>query len=205
MCNRVPTSCDVQKIHEEINQLANQRFLLTTLSVTVFGLVLTMQLPKDIPVQGADIGGLHYMLSIISSIVIFFLYVLSHYTKGMQRICTSYLVVTKTSTWEMDWEEFRKRPHFGYTKPQTALFLLINGLIVMFPFVYAFICEQQLKPLGGMFTLILVGLALEVLMYLMGFKNVFDLHKGVKKTWEEIKIVENVQKDHRSGSTLLDH
>jgi hypothetical protein len=36
-----PTTEDIRKIHAEVNQLVNQRFLLTTLGITVYGLVTT--------------------------------------------------------------------------------------------------------------------------------------------------------------------
>jgi hypothetical protein len=40
MALKGPDPDDVRKLHAEINQIVNQRFLITTLSITVFGVLI---------------------------------------------------------------------------------------------------------------------------------------------------------------------
>ena len=60
-----PTSEDLRKIHAEVNQVANHRFLITTLGITLFGVVMAWMIPDNPPSTGGTVGGLVYTVSIL--------------------------------------------------------------------------------------------------------------------------------------------
>jgi hypothetical protein len=181
-----PNNEDLRKIHAEINQLANQRFLLVTLAITLFGVATAWLIPKQAPNAGDNIGGLTFAVAILLSSLFFALYLLNHFLKGMQRVCTAYLVETKASGWEIDWEEFRQEPHYGYTKPQTLIFLILNGISTGFPFILASIYSLKLEPIQGFILCLILGIVVELLIYLMGFHGLFELHSGAAGRWARI-------------------
>jgi hypothetical protein len=138
-----PSSEDVRKIHAEINQLLNQRFLLTTAGITVFGVMTAWLLPKSPPQAGDPVGSFIFTVALILSVLLFTLYLLSHFLRGVQRVCSTYLIETNMSGWEHDWEQYRREPYWAYSKPQTILFLLLNVLSTGFPFILAAVYAQQ--------------------------------------------------------------
>src|SRR4051812_47229350 len=87
-----PTKEDLVKIHEEINQINNQRFIITTLSITVFGVTLAWIVPQTKP-PVTDIGPFEFLVAIILSILLFGMYLWSHFLRGFLRIYTTYLIV----------------------------------------------------------------------------------------------------------------
>ncbi|MCH5146247.1 hypothetical protein JMF94_14280 [Desulfovibrio sp. UIB00] len=191
----IVTTEDIRKIHAEINQLVNQRFLITTLSVTISGVLLTMQIPRDAPVAGSELGAFRYMLSYLSSVLILFLFLLCHFIKGMHRICTTYLCVMNKSKWESDWDIFREKPYYGYTKPQAIIFMLLIAVMTSFPILFGFVCDLNFKPYIGLFFLIAIGMFSELLIYCMSFRGLFELSSGALKRWREVKeISQNRQK-----------
>jgi hypothetical protein len=44
-----------RKLHAEVNQLANQRFLVTTGAITVFGVIMALLVPRNSPQSGTDV------------------------------------------------------------------------------------------------------------------------------------------------------
>jgi hypothetical protein len=82
-----PTPEDERKLHAEINQIGNQRFLLTTLSLTLFGVLTAWMVPKE-SVHDTDIGAFPFAISIILSILLFAIYFWSHLLKNTMRVFT---------------------------------------------------------------------------------------------------------------------
>jgi hypothetical protein len=181
-----PNTEDLRKIHAETNQIANQRFLLTTASITIFGVMISWALPESGPSAGTPVGSLVCGISALLSVVLFALYLLNHFLKGMQRICTAYLVTTKASKWEEDYEDFRKSPHYGYTKPQAIIFLLLNLISTFFPFIFARMYSLKLEPFNVVLTCIILGSFFELMIYGMAWHNWIDLHLDAKKRWESL-------------------
>jgi hypothetical protein len=59
-----PSQEDERKLHNEINQIVNQRFILTTLALTLFGVLIAWMVPKDAAHQvDADIGAFPFAIS----------------------------------------------------------------------------------------------------------------------------------------------
>jgi len=163
----VPTTEDQRKLHAEITQIANQRFLLAIFAVTTFGVVEGWILPK-LPTKLG--GGFVFANSIILCLLIFSLFMLNYGLAQMQRVFTTYLIVTDASKWEQDWKRFRgERPYWGYTRSFTLwvyVFLIIvsTGL----PFIWPDIYGLQLRPIGGAILLLVIGSILGLLVAVIG-------------------------------------
>ena len=183
-----PTCDDVRKIQAEINQLVNQRFLLTTIAITAFGVVTGMLVPRTPPLAGSPEGGFIFVMSTILSILLFSLFLLSHFYKGMSRVYSMYLVVTEKSTWEADWKKYRKDRYLGYTKPRTIIFLMLNALTTAFPTLLSIVYSIQLQPVSGLVILLVIAGIAEFLMLGMGFWNWFDRERKVEQQWQSLSV-----------------
>jgi hypothetical protein len=181
-----PNPDDVRKIGLEINQIVNQRFLITTLAITMFGVMIAWMIPKTTPTQGDPIGGITFSLAILLSLLLFALYLWSHFLKQMLRIFTTYLIETESSNWEIDWQAFRKTPHFTYTKIQTILFLLLNVVACVSPFMFSAIFSLKPEPLSGAVFCGIVGAITTTVIYLIGFHKVFDSEINTADSWKSL-------------------
>lgn len=126
-----PNPDDVRKLHAEVNQIVNQRFLLTTLAITIFGVLCAMMVQIERPTGGGD--PFSFAATILLSVLLAVICWWSHLLKNTMRIFTTYLAETGLSGWESDWAQFRRAgPYFAYTKPQALIFLILNPLGFLF-------------------------------------------------------------------------
>lgn len=181
-----PNKEDVRKIHAEINQIVNQRFLITTFAITIFGIIASWMIPKNTPDVGSNIGAFTFAASILLIIMLFILFLLSHFLKGMLRILTTYLLVSGESNWERDWKEYRKKGHWAYTIPQTGVFLGLGFLSTIFPFVLAYVYSLKLEPVSGFWLDILFGVVYFLLVWVIGKCKLMNNETEVKESWEEL-------------------
>ena len=181
---RGPNPEDERKLHTEINQIGNQRFILTTLALTLFGVLTTLMIPKEAPQIGSSINVFPFTISVVLSLLLFGVYLWSHLLKNTMRILTSYLVETKKSSWELDWREFRRDSYYAHTKPQTFIFLLINVIGIAFPFLLSWIYSLNIPFVVVPIAAVIVGIVTELLIYLMGFHNLFDDEAKTEKRWQ---------------------
>ncbi len=104
--NVKPNEPDQFKLHNEINQCVNQRFLLTGASVTLFGIIARHLLPGvSEPKLDEIITSL--LLSLTYSILLMAFFWQSQQLRKMMRTYSSYLIQKGLSEWEQDWYEFR--------------------------------------------------------------------------------------------------
>jgi hypothetical protein len=177
-----PKPEDVRKIHAEINQLVNQRFLLTTVAITAFGVVMGTLVPRN-PPPASGLGGFVFLMAMVLSVLLFALFLLSHLYKGMTRVYSGYLIETKASNWEVDWKEFRKDKYVGYTKPQTLIFLTLNAITVAFPFLMSKVYGVPYEHTWGAIILLVMGGTFELLMIAMGLGNWLDRERKAEQQW----------------------
>jgi len=97
-------SADIDKLHSEINQLVNQRFLLTAGSITVFALVAR----HIITIHAEPIYYLsNCAIYLCLVLVLGLLYYQSRRLRTTIRIYSTYLVACNYSDWELHWRIFR--------------------------------------------------------------------------------------------------
>ena len=119
-----PTPEDEKKLHSEINQLLNQRFILTTLAFTLFSVLAAWMVPKG-AVHGPDIGAFPFAISIVIEVLLSFIYLWTHSLRHSARVLSSYLVETGKSGWEVEWRRFlEERSFFSQTRQQTLIFIV---------------------------------------------------------------------------------
>jgi hypothetical protein len=155
-----PTTEDQRKLHAEITQIANQRFLIALFAITTFGVVEGWILPKLPTTPGAEIGGFVFAISIVLCLLVFGLFMLNYALAQMQRVFTAYLIVTDASKWEQDWKRFRSESgsYWGYTRPFTFwVFVFLVVIITGLPFLWPDVYEVQLRPIAGAIALLLSG------------------------------------------------
>jgi len=186
MVLKEPTNEDVRKIHAECIQITNQRFVITTLAVTVFGIIGAWMIPRGAPVAESASGAFALTGSIILTLLLFLLFFFNHFLRGMLRIFTTYLITTGKSSWEYDWERYRKTRYFGYTKTQSFVFLVLGVLSTSYPVILAQTYSLKLVPEVWLWADIVIGVMYVALVYAMGFRGLWDPEPIAKKRWQEL-------------------
>jgi hypothetical protein len=104
---------DLEKLHAEVNQYINQRFLLQTLAISISGIVVGSSIPlaKDGLVSdhfSATIAAI-MLITIVLLVFLGVLYFAAQIIATSVRVITSYLRVTRASPWEEAYEAFNKQ------------------------------------------------------------------------------------------------
>jgi hypothetical protein len=183
-----PSTEDLNKIHTEINQIANQRMLLTTVAVTVFGFIVGWLLDRAPDSQKTgNLGGMIYMTAISSFVILFMLFFTSHILRSKLRIFSSYLRNTKKSGWEEDWKNYRATfSYSGGTVAQMWVFLVLGLILVIIPIAIAIMNNSSLEPLSGAIFLLMAFILFETLIYKMARGKWFYNEKKMDERWEEL-------------------
>jgi len=189
-----PDTEDRRKIHLEVNQLVNQRLLITSLAVTVFAAITAWLIPKSSPAPGSDLGAFVYIASILLVVALFALFFLMHIFTRMLRIFTTYLIVTDASGWEKDWVTYRSKfPYLGYTKPLAGMFILLGIAATLFPLLLRLAYPVTLRPIGGLIFCVIVGLFYVAGVYYFGRKEggswraLWEHEDELRQRWETLK------------------
>jgi len=145
-----PSSRDIQKLHLEINQIMNQRFLITATAVSIFGIMAAQALQGNSSGSGIKIDRLG-IVSVAINLVLLFLSLLHLLLRKYARILTSYLNVSGNSGWEREWKKFRSRRRFlhryiGYDTPQFLVFLILFVLTLFYPIVVSVAQTLEQNP-----------------------------------------------------------
>jgi len=191
---KVPNEYDLHKVNAEIAQIAHERFLVTTLAITVFGVIGAWLIPKSTPNVGSDLGAFTFAGSILLTSSLFMLFLFSHLLRRMLRILSSYLLVTKKSSWEYDWRRYRKMKYFGYLKTQTIIFLVLGVISTVYPIILAGVYSLSLKPRGGLWVDIGVGLVYFLIVSAIGFWGLFDPESKVMEKWKKLNSSKTIDK-----------
>ncbi|MBM4034632.1 MAG: hypothetical protein FJ291_23050 [Planctomycetes bacterium] len=181
-----PNDDDKRKLHAEVNQIVNQRLVLTTLAVTLFGGAIAWLIPRDAPKPGNTVPTATYLGALLLTTVLFALFVLAHHLARMMRTITAYLQETGASNWEKDWAVYRERfGYLGYTKPQAIVFLLLGILSSAFPLVISLAWSLAFRSTLASVCLI-AGVAYALLVWGMGFRQWFANEGRAREQWREL-------------------
>jgi hypothetical protein len=183
-----PTALDVEKIHLEVNQIMNQRFVLTTFAVTVFGAIVAWLLQKT-PMPGGPVGTFVCAVSMVSTVFLFTMSWLHLCLKKYARVLTTYLRVSKQSGWEVDWAEYRIGKHFtytGYQYPQTWVLALLGVLAGGYPIGILLLYSLRWEPLVGIVLATLAGVGNVSFILKTGFSNPDEYESFIHDHWTEL-------------------
>ncbi len=183
-----PNPEDVRKLHNEINQIVNQRFTLTTLTVTVFGLMIAWLTPKGQPPLNNGKEVITYMGAVLIIIVIFVLFLLTWYLGNMLRVFTTYLNVSDASGWEKDWSLYRRKYSYdGYTKFQSWMFLVFGFIAMVYPFFIGITIGPRLKITWYSIVCVLVGFVYMETIRCMGINGMYSKEKAFENNWKSLR------------------
>jgi hypothetical protein len=183
-----PNDDDVRKLHAEINQIINQRFLLCTAAITIFGILLAWMIPKSAPPPEQQMDSFIFIVATMLSIIIFSIYILSHALKRTIRILTNYLVVTKKSTWEIDFLRYRQESYSLYSKPQTVIYLIINFVGSAFPYILIITYGLRIGSIAAPLLGAIVFSITELLIVLIGYYELFDNERRSTERWNKLNL-----------------
>jgi len=184
-----PTLEDVKKIHDEINQIVNQRFLITTAVISIFGVVAALLVRENLN------DFLVFFVSFLLASLTFMLYIFSYTLKRTLRIFSTYLNVTGSSIWEQQWEDYRdyeKRNEntitWAYSKGHTIVFMLLGGFSIALPFVITGvrnpnIYKIELSIVIGLIIFLIINIFYLVIECYIGFRSKWDNEDKLKTKW----------------------
>lgn len=126
---------DKKKLHDRINQCGNQRFVLTTAAVALFGVFTAGLLRGETPTPLDKAVLCRALLAaIVYSILLGTFYLQSLKIRNLLRTMTTYLLVKRESVWEEDWYSFRESrhqaPHAGHdSRAHSIAFLALSAIV----------------------------------------------------------------------------
>lgn len=144
--NELVEQLDTTKLHNEINQIKNQRFLLTTSAITVYGIV-SGWLNSKVDVHSYT---LVTFLSTLLYIILFLFFIYNNDLKETLMIISSYLVATKNSKWEKNYALFQEKRIKSMKKiasslaiVQSTVYFILGAAIFFYPFIFTTNYFQQ--------------------------------------------------------------
>ncbi len=187
-----PNAEDIHKLHLEVTQIVNQRLLVTTFAVTVFGAIVAWSFQKTDALSGK---AQPFVASAVLNLVLGALLWLHSRLMLTARTLTTYLEVTGASGWEKDWAAYRnpenKFKYEGYTKPQMLIFAVLGLLGVFFPWGLEVLYSDKQISLWGLLaptlpkqSSLVVGLVYLMLWWYCNSKTNYE--KETRKNWQEL-------------------
>jgi len=143
-----PKPEDVIKLHQEVNQIMQERLAVTTSAVLAFAAIISWSLTR-LPANGARPDtGFFYSIGIGLNFVLGALLFLNLSLKRYARVLTTYLRVTKASVWEEHWAAFHgaKASYMSYTFPQVCVFLFLVLISTSVPCLIALSHNHSFDP-----------------------------------------------------------
>ncbi len=121
---RKPNTEDVRKLHAEVNQIMNQRFLITTSALTFSGVFYSFMTPKDLT-QHSEKLGLMLLWAVLFLHVVQGALLAWHMSLGyLQKTISNYLIATSASEWEQDWMRYPDKERFYIGTIQWRFFVV---------------------------------------------------------------------------------
>jgi len=173
---------DVRKLHTEVNQIVNQRYLLSTLAITIFGVIGAWIFPKTKNVEvGLFFGG-----TLLLYAILFILFLYSFYLKRYLRVITTYLQESDNSVWENDWKVFRnKYKYLGYTRYQSIIFLLLGLMLLISNVLLSYFYTTSYSSTHWI-ILLLTSFSYVVAIGFLGFKDQKGYEARISTNWKKI-------------------
>lgn len=107
-----PCPSDVTKLHAEMNQYINQRLIITTTAITLFGVSIGWIVFGSSTATGLEIRPVTFLLPTILLLVLLVLLVYCQVILGNMRIIAGYLRQTQSSPWESAYQELAREKRF---------------------------------------------------------------------------------------------
>jgi hypothetical protein len=168
------------KISSEINQVVNQRFIISTFTITIFGVFSAWVISKDFE-------GKQELILLSSVIIMLILVALFYYSLSLKRYIrtlTSYMVVNFNSDWERQWYLFRQTNKTkAYSNIQSIIFLLLGTINILITLTIIPLTDFNSSIISVLFlsiSIIYIGFIL-----LIGFRDKKRFEKELIIKWKE--------------------
>lgn len=195
--NRELSTEDQRKLYAEINQILNQRFLLTTTAITVFGIFSTFMIPKDLNQSNIVIGhvifgGTGYLL-----LFILLLFLWSQILSNLQSTLAWYLILKHESEWEKDLRKYFQTVPLLMRLRSVApidliIFYAIGALSTCWPFAVSIALGIRLETGWVLFLLAIAALYFTLVL---SFTIFFSNEKQTKDMWEKVLGIKSPDRD----------
>ncbi len=192
-----PKEEDLRKLHSEASQIVNQKFLITTATITVWGFLAAQLLSSqaNMPVFSGShealathpLGWAGYFGPILLNLVVLVMFFYSTILAGMLRVITTYLLETGRSGWEADWARYRRLGHLGYTRAQSVVFLFLAAVASAFPFAFALLRDASLEPASGLITHLVIAALTMASIVSLGVLGWPDLEADPGRKWRRLR------------------
>ena len=175
---------DRDKINNEVNQLLNQRFLITAAMLTLFAgfAALALQIKSDNERSEQFFLG----FGLFVALLIFLLYLQSFFLRRLHRTYGTYLRLTSSSVWETDFDAYRRMGYFAYTKTETIMFMVVQILAGLLPIAVQTLHGERPAMFVEEALLLSVGFALAFVEFSMGFNGWFSDDAHTERQWRKI-------------------
>lgn len=183
-----PNDEDVRKIHAEINQIANQRFLLITAGLSAYPFLALL-----LRVQEASLDRKLIFLVTGSLLIIHgLLYWYSYLLRARQRTFSSYLIEMTRSDWEQDWLIYRKIARArGYSRQHTSVFVTFGVLDFLLPPIFILLI-YPLYPLPSALwficSFVFLAVYLGCILY-MDFRSGLWTEQAAQEKWKKARAI----------------
>lgn len=195
------SEADRFKLHNEINQCNNHRFLLTGTAIALFGVMAPHFFPKSTPPTLNEVA-ITASLSAVYSVLLGVLFYQSRQLRKVVRTYSTYLRAKQWSEWERDWyayrtHEHRQRDETGQQhstadlRAHASVFMamaLLTFLSLGGPIVATFHLSGQEKAWGGGGVGVAASMAVTccILIYRWSRTNEFPLETTLFDQWRKV-------------------
>lgn len=178
---------DRRKLHAEVNQLLNHRFLLTTLAITVFGVFSSWMIPRNPSHRDqAALSKLLFAGAVFLHLFLLLLFLWNRFLANLQSNVSIYLVLTKASKWEADWKKVQSMKGIRSTAQiQTTVFLALGIFTLLWPFVISMACDLPLKC-GWVLFEVIVAVIYPILVWGFGIKQWKRDEDQIEAQWRKV-------------------
>lgn len=180
---------DLRGLYAEINQLLNQRFLITTAAITVCGAFSSLTIPKDISqeVPGTATSLAAGTCFLQSFLVLLFLW--NRFLGNYQSKLVLYLEAVHRSKYSADWKKYHEgRGGITTGSIQTWVFLALGAMTTLWPFVISAVAGYPFEW-GWMAWALFVAAAYGVVVYGFGIKQWLRRDEEMRNRWSEVVAV----------------
>lgn len=198
-----PTDSDVSKLNSEINQYINQRLIVTTTAITIFGVSIGWIVYGSSTPTGIEVKPITLLIPIILMILLFTMFLYCQVILGNIRIISVYLRATKKSNWEIAYQDYEKMfPYFT----QDTMFSIIFGVLgisiaaIVGIIWLCFPSQNDVSFFAGIFaTLCFIYLIVIYLTYRKKILN-FGTDDHIYRNWKQL-FLQTKKENSNSDST----
>jgi hypothetical protein len=203
-----PSPEDISKLHAEMNQYINQRLVITTTAITIFGVVmgwvvfgLSATTQNGVKIQTQPVSLL--LPTALLTVLVIMLWHCQAVVKQMH-ILSAYLELTGSSNWEKQYQQFAKSRKFTTQDDLPFIIFATLGILsILIPSAISLLFPPDLNFQMGMVVFAFFIFSVASIVIFFKFWNERHYHRfrcEVKNHWKTILLPESNQGLQRTDS-----